>query len=416
MKATLFRRCSAGALVAWIPLLATVCAPALLAAADAPAPAATEPKTHILYMGADLDLQLNQDYNRVRDVSGSAFIVRAKGKEVAVPMNGGPITLKVQQSLKLTEDSATIDKLKGERAYTPANDPYKKFNKEQPGWAGDAAYGKAAGNAMVVANAATAAAGGGTANVAGGGLGVEYSRDANAQAQTAADAAFASRSDFNSVGVYAAKMQRELAQELYDAMDVTFEVSSEKPVASPYVVIITRYHERDGKPGTSRNWIYAKALDPIDHTPRKVRVMQGGFPAGFEVDDFKVHLYDRGQELATNVADRRVPLTRDEAFQYLKIEYLSSHKGATLPPDAAMGKLPADIRTRLTGDQAVPALFVQVSKDGLPVEAFVDGSCSRKVADLSVRSAIMDLRFQPALDKGKAVEGVYRMNLTGVRP
>jgi hypothetical protein len=59
---------------------------------------------------------------------------------------------------------------------------------------------------------------------------------------------------------------------------------------------------------------------------------------------------------------------------------------------------------------------VQVSKDGLPVEAFVDGSCSRKVADLSVRSAIMDLRFQPALDKGKPVEGTYRLNLIGVRP
>jgi hypothetical protein len=411
MKTTSSTRHPAGPLVAWIPLLATVFGPALFAAADTPAPAVTEPKTHTLYMGADLDLQVNQDFSRVRDVSGSAFIVRAKGKEVAVPMNGGPITLKVQQSLKLTEDSATITKLKGERAYTPANDPYKKFSKEQPGWAGDAALGRAEGNAMVTANAA-AALGSGT----GGGFGGGDAANAAAQRQTANDAAFASRSDFNNVGVYAAKMQRELAQELYDAMDVTFEVSSEKPLTSPYVVIITRYHERDSKPGTSRNWIYAKALDPIDSTPRKVRVMQGGFPAGFAVDDFKVHLYDRGQELATNVADRRVPLTREEAFQYLKIEYLSSHKGATLPPDAALGKLPADIRTRLTGDQAVPALFVQVSKDGLPVEAFVDGSFSRKVADLSVRSAIMDLRFQPALDKGKPVEGTYRLNLIGVRP
>jgi hypothetical protein len=416
MKTTSPTRQSAGALVAWIPLLATVFAPALFAATDATIPAVTEPKTHTLYMGADLDLQLNQDYCRVRDVSGSAFIVRGKGKEISVPMNGGPITLKLQQSLKLTEDSATIAKLKGERAYTPANDPYRKFNKEQPGFAGDAAYGKAEGNAMVVANAATAAAGGGTAAVAGGGLGVSFQKDAAAQAQTAADAAFAARSDFNNVGVYAARLQRELAQELFDAMDVTFEVSSEKPLTSPYVVIITRYHERDSKPGTSRNWIYAKALEPIDSTPRKVRVVQGGFPAGFEVEEFKIHLYDHGQELATNVADKRVPLTREEAFQYLKIEYLSSHKGATLPPDAALGKLPADFRTRLAGNQAVPALFVQVSKDGLPVEAFVDGSCSRKVDDPYVRSAIMDLRFQPALDQGKAVEGTYRLNLTGVRP
>jgi len=92
------------------------------------------------------------------------------------------------------------------------------------------------------------------------------------------------------------------------------------------------------------------------------------------------------------VADKRVPLTRDEAFQYLKIEYLRAtrrHASAR----CAMGKLPADIRTRLTGDQAVPALFVQVSKTALPVEAFVDGSCCGRWPILSVRSAIMDCAF-----------------------
>jgi len=93
-------------------------------------------------------------------------------------MNGGPITLRVQQSLKLTEDSATIDKLKGERAYTPANDPYRKFSKEQPGWAGDAAYGKAAGNAMVVAKCRDRRRRRRNSECGGGGLGVEYSRDA----------------------------------------------------------------------------------------------------------------------------------------------------------------------------------------------------------------------------------------------
>jgi len=66
-------------------------------ASGASAGAEPEPKTHTLFMGADLDLQVNQDYSRVRDVSGNAFVVRAKGKDVAVPMSGGPITLRVQQ-------------------------------------------------------------------------------------------------------------------------------------------------------------------------------------------------------------------------------------------------------------------------------------------------------------------------------
>ena len=45
-------------------------------------------------------------------------------------MKNGLISLKVQQSLKLTEASATIADLKGDRAYTEANDPRKKFNRE----------------------------------------------------------------------------------------------------------------------------------------------------------------------------------------------------------------------------------------------------------------------------------------------
>jgi len=96
----------------------------------APDTTATEPKTHTLFMGVDLDLKVNNDFCRVRDVSGDSFVVSASGSEQLVPMNKGLINLKVQQSLKLTEASATITNLKGERAYTPANDPTKKFMRQ----------------------------------------------------------------------------------------------------------------------------------------------------------------------------------------------------------------------------------------------------------------------------------------------
>jgi len=42
-------------------------------------------------------------------------------------MNQAPVEFRIQQSLKLTEHSATIGDLKGERAYSPANDPVKKL-------------------------------------------------------------------------------------------------------------------------------------------------------------------------------------------------------------------------------------------------------------------------------------------------
>ena len=48
--------------------------------AAAPA-AAPEPKTHTLFMGADFDVQQHDNYYRVVNVSGSAFVVNIKGPE-----------------------------------------------------------------------------------------------------------------------------------------------------------------------------------------------------------------------------------------------------------------------------------------------------------------------------------------------
>jgi len=372
----------------------------------APAGAEAEARTHTLFMGADFDVQSNKVFHRVQDVSGGSFVIKVNGEEVLVPMNQAPVEFRIQQSLKLTENSATIGDLKGERAYSPANDPVKKFVREQPGGATHLQSSQAAmGSTMAQRDLGIAKSSGSPANIV-----AQVQQQANSVSASYSSALSAEGSDFNNVGSYSAKLQEELAKKLFDAMDVTFEVASPQPLNSPYVVIVAQYRERDERPGIAHNWIYARTLEPIDSKPRKVRLLQGGLPPGFELLNFKLHLYDRGQELATNVADKRVPLTRDEAFLYLKIDYVSSHKEATLPPTAAMGKLPADLRSRLTSAQFAHTFFVKVSKDGLPGEVFLDEACAQKADDSYLLSVIRDIRFNPALDKGRAVDGVARLN------
>jgi len=372
----------------------------------APAGAEAEARTHTLFMGADFDVQSNKVFHRVRDVSGGSFVIKVNGEEVLVPMNQAPVEFRIQQSLKLTEHSATIGDLKGERAYSPANDPVKKFVHEQPGGASHLQSSQAAmGSTMAQRDLGIAKSSGSPANIV-----AQVQQQANSASASYSSALSAEGSDFNNVGSCSAKLQEELAKKLFDAMDVTFEVASPQPLNSPYVVIVAQYRERDERPGIAHNWIYARTLEPIDSKPRKVRLLQGGLPPGFELLNFKLHLYDRGQELATNVADKRVPLTRDEAFLYLKIDYVSSHKEATLPPTAAMGKLPADLRSRLTSAQFAHTFFVKVSKDGLPGEVFLDEACAQKADDSYLLSVIRDIRFNPALDKGRAVDGVARLN------
>jgi hypothetical protein len=320
-------------------------------------------------------------------------------------MNEGPVSLRVEHSLKLTEASAAIAELKGERAYTPGNDPQRIYGAKQAAFAG---YSP---DIMHLSQAIVSAASGPTS----GAPGTAQHNPVTSPEQLSYNAAPQSGQDLNSSDFYARKMQDELAKGLFDAVEISFEVSAEKPLNSPYVVVIAQYREHNTPPGASHHWIYAKALEPVDSKPRRVRFVQGGFPQGFQLEKFQVHLYDRGQELATNVAGKRVPLTRDEAFQYVLINYVSSHKGASLPATPAMGKLPADLRTRLGREQLTQFFYVKVSKDGLPVDAYVDESCSHKVEDPYLQSVIRDIRFHPALDKGRPVEGIALLKFGDLR-
>jgi hypothetical protein len=202
-----------------------------------------------------------------------------------------------------------------------------------------------------------------------------------------------------------------LVQTGLDAMDVEFEISSERPLQKPYVVTMTRFHPKGSKPGTVQNLVYARELGMIESHPTNVHFVESGFPYDFELIDFQLHVYNRGQEVATTVSSKRVELTRDEAFEYVKMEYMGSHKGATLPAAPAMGKLPADLPKRLAEGEFRETFFVKVSKDGLADEPFVDETCSKRIEDAYLENVVRCIRFNPALAQGKPVEGVASLNL-----
>lgn len=373
--------------------------------AATPAAGPDEPKTHTLFMGADFSIEQNHEFYRIQDVVGGAFVIKVKGKEVSVLMDQGTVNLKVDSALKLTETSATVAKLKGERAYTPANDPTVNF---QRGLAdaelqyADASYAQHLTSDI-------------QQNVANKSVPPDSAfRNAFAEAKARQEASAAS--DVSKANAGPGTTFRDKGSPLgvegnFDAMDVAFEVSSEKVLTNPYVVIVVKYRETQGKPGQAGNWIYARALPPIGREATKVHVEEGGLPMGFELEDFQVHLYNHGEEIATTVAPKRVVLTRDEAFQYIMIEYVSSHKGATLPASPAMGKLPADLPAKIANGQLKQTYYVKVSKDGKASEAFADESCSQKVEDPYLESVVKNIRFKPALENGKPVEGVAPLKL-----
>ncbi len=379
-----------------LPALAVVLA---FSGRPAPAAPAAAPKPYLLYLGADLDVQHGKELCRVQDVSGDQLIVRVDGKLVSIPTNEGSLNLRVHRTLKLANAGVTLADLKVDRVYSRAGDPMRKFFREQPGTAGQQLVDLAQGKAIQYA---TTAAMGNPAS--------PLYQQIQAEAQAAQDQAVQTMQQLNApiynAGDFAIEAQNELSKKLFDAIEFTFDVSSPVPLTDPYILILVQYHEPNAPKGTVQNWIFAKALNPIDRQPHKVTIIRGGFPKGYELEKYQVHLYNHGQELANSAAEQLLPLTRDEAFQYTVIEYLANHKDADAPATPVLVRLPPDLQSHLSATQYAQIFYVKVSKDGLPEAAYSDASCDRKVTDPYLHSLIEDLRFTPKLERGRPIEGL----------
>jgi hypothetical protein len=149
-------------------------------------------------------------------------------------------------------------------------------------------------------------------------------------------------------------------------------------------------------------------LPRLDGSPRTVTVRQGGFPPGYELVRSEVHLYAEGKEIGTNVAERSLRLTREEAHQYLVMEHIAGHKGDTLPPAMALGLTVADLAPSVDAARLQDVIYVKVNAEGVPLGAFHDADLI-KPAGPAVERLVAVARFLPALRRGKAVDGVARL-------
>ncbi len=401
-------------------------------------------KTHTLFMGADIALNLDRDLYHVKDVWGSNWVININGREKEISARQAPLNLKITPTLKLTETSATIVGFKRVAAYSYANDPSVRLtrglnqsavmnndlmavaqnaqnrvdtlnNKEFAPFA--AADDQFSANAMMT-----------TAQYAysnshkDGGMSASHTPLPNPTAPTAINNPYGT-GDIN-VGIAATAAAAAANQTLngnepvgkiatggLDAMDVEFDIRSAKPLHNPYVVTMTRFRTAGGKAGMVQNLVYAKSINPIDEHLSHVHFVEEGFPFNYELVDFQLHVYNRGEEIATNIAADRVELTRDEAFEYVKMEYIGSHLKDTLPAAPAMARLPADLPSKLAEGKYATAFYVRVSKDGFADEAFSDPACTRRIDDDYLDSVVKRVRFKPALNNGKPVDGVATLKL-----
>jgi hypothetical protein len=416
-------------------------------------------------MGADIAINLDRDLYNVRDVWGSNWVIEINGREKEIAANRAPVNLKITPTLKLTESSVTVVGFRRVRAYSFGNDPSVRLTRglnqsavinndlsavaENAQNRADTAQNHALGGAALMAGSDdqfSANAMETTAQYAYSNL---HSKGVNAAGLPVASGGAPSTTTSTSGNTLIPGMPEDPMKNLFnnetqqinignlqhsanadlnqaangnepagkiatsglDAMDVEFDVRSAKPLHNPYVVTMTRFHAVGSKPGFVQNMVYAKSLNPIDEHLSHVHFVEEGFPYDYELIDFQLHIYDRGEEIATNIAADRVELTREEAFEYVKSEYIGAHQKDTLSAAPAMAKLPADLPAKLAQGKYGTAFYVRVSKDGLADEAYADPACTRRINDAYLDSVVQRVRFKPALNSGKPIDGIATLNL-----
>jgi hypothetical protein len=124
-------------------------------------------------------------------------------------------------------------------------------------------------------------------------------------------------------------------------------------------------------------------------------------------------LYANGQEVATNLSEKRLPLTADQAYQFFLIDYLTAHKGATLPPTPVLMTPRTEFRRQVENSDANQTIYAKIDKAGnvLAVSTNANGT---QTLPASVESALKNVRFMPALANGAPIDGLAKVTLAAL--
>jgi len=388
---------SRGAGRALLALLIVTLAPPLRPADD------QSPKDHSIFVGVDVSVAWRGKYYRVIGTDKNAVRIMLDGKVTVLPLTVLR-DIHVNRGVKLSNRSATVTNLHGakgtNRAQAAAEAAAMQNTMAMQSMA-ENARDSAVANAGYVANISSPGADGSAANLGADATKqvmaplLEIENSINQLAKTNKDLHLDDSGpggDLGSTGFV-----------------VSFEVSAPGPLDECHVAIIATY-TIPGASGVTLNKVSFLSLGTLDLDPRKVTCELRGFPAGAELEGYRVALYSNSQEVATNLSARRTEVTRDEALIFLITDYLAGHPGATLPPAPILMVPRSEFVLRLGDAPLDLVIYARVNKDGKIIRLSTNASGSGPLpSDLNL--AVDQIAFVPALEKGKPVEGVAKFKL-----
>ncbi len=232
-----------------------------------------------------------------------------------------------------------------------------------------------------------------------------------------------------------------------DILALAFTLSSAEPIANAYVVVMGAVTQGEEKGVIT----FHQAIGAIGPEPRRIKIRQTGFQPGFTIEEVKLHVYAHGKELATNLSERAVPLSRDEAREFLLLSHIADHAVDSVEPTPVWTLVPpallaaksaqsfdypvvanidadgsvislheteadaraylaqihdaADLRSKATPGKSL-ASSVRIATDDHAMQLDQTGRIPAPVV-----TAMREMVFLPALDVGTPAPGTIRVNL-----
>ena len=358
-----------------------------------------------MFVGMDVEVPLNGELRPMRRVlhrNRDAEVV-VEGAIHHVSINQSEV-LRLKKGLKIGRIPVEVQEFDARRAYSYANDPYRRNVQVQM-----AVQSQADERSDLAQFQHTQAT-----------LGNTFSREKMSGATAAALEARMAAADAslmnhtNSAPVYnfgelRHRLTADMAKEEFDAIEATFLLSSAEPVADVHLVFVADYNLPDKK-DELRRLVYVRAIGALSQEPRHERIWVQGLPTGYQLQESTVHLYTWGEELPTNFSEKPVDLTYDQAVQVLLAEHQMQHRNATRPAEPIWVTAPANFRARLDPTLLPAEAQLRIDENGRVID-LLDGDGQPLPLSGFARRVLTETRFYPALEKGTAVASTLRIEL-----
>ncbi len=378
----------------FVPSLAAQPKPRVVSSQAAPE------RTHQLFVGIDLFVPTGSQMMQVRNIDGHhTTVVSEQGQPSEIERTSG---FRWKLVPKVSNQDASISDLQYETTYSPAKDPYKQWVGRQTNimnYQQDQsmmAELKAAGASLTVV---VADQNGNVTRTSGEDVRPELFHEMRALQNEQQMLNDLTRPD--SIGKNADEGAEAPG---HDAMQLQFNVSAPTPMAHAYCIALARLRKADGE---IEDVNFYKALGEIGPKPRKVTFLQTGITPGAKILDVKLHLFNSGKELATNLSEKRFDLTADEARQYLLLDHTANHRGETLPARPVWELAPPELKAVTQPAELDLPVLVNIDEQG----RLTGFASQEQIVTPRQREMIGKLVFLPALDEGQAVASTVSVNL-----